>query len=355
MKSTQSDSCIYCGTTQNLCRQSHIVSRNLGAFENQPSLHYKVCKTCEGEIGKCEEQIAKSGLEALIRENLGIKGRHKNSISSFERKHSGHGPIKMKAKIPGIDDEFLFKPKGDEKNAEFLNQILLKDSTGKWHQIPVPNISKLNLDNLQQLIKAENIKNPICEAATIGENNEATNHIFSLLKQIFKGDEKTDIIEPFQGIIKYSGRLTYDDRYFRGIVKIAFHYYLAFNNIGHQGHERIFQPVREFIRYGKGRKQDVISEHKGYFVEQLRQGWRPPTYGHILYSEATNKNIIARVQLFVGPEYDPPYYEVVLSRNPFSIKIPRQAFGHNYSYLPHNQRKQYDGTFHELAMSQILI
>jgi len=348
MKSIKFDPCIYCSSTQDLCRQSHIVSRNLGTFKNQPSLHYKICKTCEGEIGKCEEQIAKSGREALIREDLGIKGRHKNSISSFERKHSGHGPIKMKARIPGIDDEFLFKPKGDEKNVEFLNQILLKDSAGRWHQIPVPNISKLDLDSLQQLIKAENIKNPISEVAATGENNEATNHIFSLLKQIFKGDEKIDTISPFEGRIKCSGRLTYDDRYFRGIAKIAFHYYLAFNEIGHLGSEPIFEPIRNFIRYGKGKKQDFISEHRGYLVKNPEIA---STFGHIFYSEVTSKSIVTLEQLFVGRGYNPPYYKIIISKNSFLIEIPRQVFGHNYSYLPLDERKQYDGTLHKLAIA----
>jgi hypothetical protein len=292
--------------------------------------------------------LAKCGPEALFIANLGIKGRHKNSVSPFERKHAGHGPIKMKDKIPGFDDEFLFKPKGDGGNAEFLNQILIKDSTGQWYQVPVANISNLDLEGLQHLIKAENIKNPISEVATIGENNETTDHIFSLLKQIFKGDEKTEIINPFQGVIKGSGRLTYDDRYFRGIAKIAFHYYLAFNEIGHIGSEPIFKPIRDFICYGKGKTDDFISKHKGYFVKNPEIA---STFGHIFYSEVTSGSIVTLEQLFVGPGYNPPYYKIIISKNPFLIEIPRQAFGHNYVYLPHDQRKQYDGTFHELAIA----
>jgi hypothetical protein len=348
MKSIKFDPCIYCGSTQNLCRQSHVVSRSLSTFKNQPSLHYKVCRTCEEEFGKCEEVLAKCGPEALFIANLGIKGRHKNSTSPFERKHAGHRPIKMKSKIPGFDDEFLFKPKGDGGNAEFLNQILIKDSTGQQHQIPVPNIDNLNTEKLQQLIKAENIRNPISEVAAIGESNETTNHIFSLLKQIFKGDEKTEIINPFRGIIKGSGRLTYDDRYFRGIAKMAFHYYLAFNEIGHMGSELVFKPIRDFIRYSKGKRENFISEYKGYFVKNPETAL---TFAHIFYSETTSKSIITLEQLFVGPEYNPPYYKIIISKNPFLIEIPRQVFGHNYSYLPFDQKKQYDGTIHKLAIA----
>lgn len=344
----KSNSCIYCGATQNLCPHSHIVPINLGTFKNQPTLHYRVCAVCEAETGKCEEVLAKCGPEALFIADLGIKGRHKNSTSPFERKHAGHGPIKMKSKIPGFNDEFLFKPKGDGKNAEFLNQISIKDFTGKWHQIPVSNIKDLNLKRLQQLIKAENIKNQISEVFTTGENDEAINHMFSLLKQLFKGDEKIEKINPFEGVIKSSGQLIYDERYFRVIARIAFYYYLEFNEIGHRGSEPIFKPIRDFILYGKGKIADFISKHEGYFVNNPEMA---STFGHIFYSEVTSKSIIVREQLFIGPKHNPPYYKIIISKNPFLIEIPRQVFGHNYSYLPLDQEREYSGTIHKLAVA----
>ncbi len=116
MKSIKSDSCIYCGMTQNLRRQSHIVPRNLGAFKNQSSLHYRVCKTCEEEIGKCEEVLAKCGPEALFIANLGIKGRHKNHTSPFRRRHAGHEPIKME--IPSVKTTPIPKKPDNAKSIE---------------------------------------------------------------------------------------------------------------------------------------------------------------------------------------------------------------------------------------------
>jgi hypothetical protein len=324
---------------------------SLGSFKQQPTLHQRVCETCDREIGKCEEQIVKNAPEALLKSFLGIKGRHKNkSTSPFERRHSGHGPIKMKGVIPGIKNKILVKPIGDGKNVEISNQIIITDSNAKDHHIPLYDIDSLNTEKVKQIIKSTGVKQ-ISGVSVTGENNEITNRIFSLLKKIFSGDEEAEIIKPFQGIIKTTGSLTYDDRYFRGIAKIAFHYYLAFNTMGHWGNEVIFKPIRDFVRHGKGKVEDFISKHKGYFVENLKQGWSPPTYGHFLYSELTNKSIITKVQLFLGPEYDPPYYEIILATKPLSIEISRQVFGHNYAYLPDNQKNQYSGTLHKLAIA----
>ncbi len=335
--------------TQNLRRQSHIVPRNLGAFKNQSSLHYRVCKTCEEEIGKCEEVLAKRGPEALFIANLGIKGRHKNHTSPFRRRHAGHEPIKMEINYPGTNHKMLVELSGDEKNCQIAPHLEISNSKGKKELIVLENPDSLTAENLKKLILSSKIKNPTKVWPRM-QSNDHVDRIFDLLKEcgLYKSEEMAEDIEPFVGTVKTSGQTTWDERRFRAIAKIAFHYYLAFNNIGHQGHEHIFQPVREFIRYGKGRTQDVISEHKGYFVEQLKWGWRPPTDGHILYFEVTEDSIVTKVQLFVSHL---PYYDVILSHNPFSIKIPRQASGHNYAYLPHDQRKQYDGTFHELAIA----
>jgi len=293
----------------------------------------------------------KNGPEALLRSFLGITGRHKDKTTSpFERGHAGHGPIKAKASIPGIKNQLLVKPKGDGRNAEILNQIIITDSGGEDHHLPVYDIENLSVEKVIQIIKSAEVRQ-VKEVAVTGENNDITDYLYSLLKQVFSGDEETEFIKPFEGTIKATGSLAYDERYFRGIAKIAFHYYLAFTTVGHRGNEALFDPIRRFVRDGRGRVQDFVSKHEGYFVEGLKQGWRPPTYGHILYSNLTNKTITTRVQLFVGPDYDPPYYAVCLATDPLSIAIPRQTFGHNCAYLPPDEQSQYAGTFHELAIA----
>jgi hypothetical protein len=162
-------------------------------------------------------------------------------------------------------------------------------------------------------------------------------------------------IKPFEGIVKAEGQMTWDERRFRAIAKIAFHYYLNYNNFKHTGYEDLFLPIRNFVRYGKGDLKNFIIEKKGYFVEQLKRGWKPPTYGHIIVATVNDRFINVRIQLFVGPNYEPPYYEVLVSENPFKINIPETIFGHNYAYTDDKEKKDYDGSIHQLLATKLII
>jgi len=310
MKSIKSDSCIYCGSTQNLCRQSHIVSRNLGTFKNQPSLRYRVCKTCEGEFGKCEEVLAKRGPEALFIANLGIKGRHKNYTSPFRRRHAGHEPIKMEINYPGTNHKMLVEPLGDEKNCQITPHIEISNSKGEKERIVLEDPDSLTAENLSKLILSSKVKNP-SKVWPRMQSNDQVDKIFDLLKELglYKSEEMAEDIEPFVGTVKTSGQSTWDERRFRAIAKMAFHYYLAFNEIGHVVSELIFKPIRDFVCHGKGKTDDFISEHKGYFVKNPEIA---STFGHIFYSEVQVKVLFCLEHCLFGLGYDQPYIRLFI-------------------------------------------
>jgi len=348
--------CIYCGSSQKLCRSSHIVPRCLGTFKNQPTLRYKVCRDCEEAIGQCEDILAKCAPEALFKANLGIKGRHEKPTSPFRRKHAGNGPIKMKIKYPGTDHEMLVEPIGDGKNCQIVPHIEIRDANGNKKQIIVEDPNSLTADKLKKLVFSTEIKNPKKIWPRM-QSNEQVDRIFDLLKEcgLYESEEMAEDIKPFEGIVKAGGQIIGDGRRFRAIAKIAFHYYLNYNGFNHTGEEYFFTPIRDFIRYGKGDLKDFIVEKKGYFVEQLKHGWKPPTYGHIVVATVNDKFINVKIQLFVGPNYEPPYYEVFVSGNPFKIKIPETIFGHNYAYTDNKGEKDYDGSFHQLLATKLIL
>lgn|GEM_PF-1208259 len=348
--------CIYCDTSQKLCRSSHIIPRCLGTFRNQPTLRYRVCRDCEEAIGQCEDILAKCAPEALFKANLGIKGRHEKSTSPFRRKHMGYGPIKMKIKYPGTDYEMLVEPVGDGKNCQIIPHIEICDAHGNNKQIIIEDPDSLTADKLKKLIFSTEIKHPTKVWPRM-QKNEQVDRIFDLLKAcgLYVSEEMAEDIKPFEGTVKAGGQIVGDGRRFRAIVKIAFHYYLNFNSFKHTGDEDVFMPVRDFIRYGKGRLKDFIIEKKGYFVEQLKWGWKPPTYGHIIVATVNDGFINVKIQLFVGPNYEPPYYEVFIGENPFKIEIPGIIFGHNYAYDDNQESKNYDGSFHQLLATKLIL
>jgi hypothetical protein len=85
--------CIYCGKEEANSREDYL-PRCLGSFRNFGKLENKLCRKCNGAIGKIEEQFCRCGPEAFFRIVKGIKGRkyHKKP-SPFYRGSSGGGYI----------------------------------------------------------------------------------------------------------------------------------------------------------------------------------------------------------------------------------------------------------------------
>lgn len=349
--------CLYCGESDKKFCKAHILPESLGAFKNQPTLLNKVCAECDTEIGKFEDQFSHTGLAALLRPVIGLS-LDKNR-SPFRRRFAGHGPIEMKTNYLGTNDILLepdgigdanFPPampvpqlhfvfaNGEKKCIRIQPESLAPEKILEviGNSMPKQMIAYGVYDN-----EYENICK-ICRQAGIPLSDEI---------QIHPSTDKS--VLP----VKATGYSTYDQRYFQAIAKIAFHYYLGINleYCYHKGLEDIFDPLRQFIRYGKGNPESFVTQKKGYFVDDFRNGWRPPFYGHLFVSELSNKNIIVKVQFFVGPNIDPPYYEVLLCENPFIIKMHPQKFGHNYAYIEPSKQKQYTGTIHQLGVKNRII
>ena len=121
------------------------------------------------------------------------------------------------------------------------------------------------------------------------------------------------------------------------------------------GSEAVFNSLRRFILYGEGNPETFVIPKNGYFVDDLRSGWRPPFYGHIFLAEVSNNCIIVQAQFFIGPDIEPPYYEVLLCKKPFIIIIQPTLFGHNYVYTEPSKQKQYAGTIHQLGSNNRII
>jgi hypothetical protein len=144
-------------------------------------------------------------------------------------------------------------------------------------------------------------------------------------------------------------QFTVTNRYFRGIAKIGFHYFLTKMKGRFRGDEACFADIRHFIA-----NESTIDEC-GRFVTytldqlawQLRTGQRLKNWGHILCVEIDYLNFRAKVQLFAGPELHPVVYTVQLGKNPSLIDYA-EALGDFFAYLPEDERQDFDGEVSEL-------
>ncbi|MFC1633435.1 hypothetical protein ACFL5Z_01225 [Planctomycetota bacterium] len=352
------NSCIYCKSTEDLCKSAHIIPRLFGKFKNQPTLKDSVCKSCDKEFGRCAEQLAKCGPEALFRYNLGLKGRHRRKSSSpFQRKHSGHGPIQIKVTIPYTNHQALVEPIGDGHNCRLLPQVIVIGKSGENDCVLLDNAKELTVDELRNLIYSANVSKPV-QIRYVMLTDSEVDHIDSLLKKakLHVSDEFDDNVKPFNRIVSAAGTLTYDKRYYRAIAKVAFHYYIEFNNFNHTGEEPFFEPLKRFIRYGEGQTKSFVCQQKGILIKDIERGWRPPTYGHIIVGSCASQFIEVKIQFFLGPQYDPPIHTVKLGRKPLMIENTSMTFGHNYVYADDSAAiSGYDGTFHRLAVTERII
>lgn len=349
--------CIYCGRSDKKFCKAHILPKSLGKFKNQPTLLEKVCAECDNRIGNYEDHFTHTGPAALLRPTIGL-AENKNR-SPFRRGHVGHKPIDMKINYLGTDD-VLLEPDGIRDSD--LSPVM-----------PLPQLHLIYADGKKKPIRIKPESFTSADVSRIiGETTPKRIEFFGMneeqYRRVWEAFHQAGILLPKEQVVRpptdkpvlpvlTTGTFTFDKRYFQAIAKIAFHYYLGVNlgNCYMNGSEEVFNPVRRFIRYGEGEPKSFVIEKKGYFVDNFRNGWRPPYYGHIFVAEVSNKWIKVKAQFFVGPDIDPPYYEVLLCQKPFIISIPPTTFGHNYVYIEPSKRKQYAGTMHQLGVNNRII
>lgn len=329
----------------------------MGAFENQLTLKNRVCQECDTEIGKCEGQLIKCGIEAILRMQAGIVGRSgKNSPSPFQQRSYGYGPIKVEMEFPYTGWKVLVEPREDGLTAEPLPQIVMIGSNGYCGQILIKEAKSLTADTLK------------LEIAKLGEHDwrkvwavelddSDVDHIFGLLDQmgILGSEECLTNIKPLDGTIKTkaSGVAVYGREYFRAIAKIAFHYFLLHSRL-FDGSEAEFEPIRQFIRYGEGSEKDFVIEEGAPTMYNSSGQDHPPFYGHILLTEITANRIAIWLQLFVGHNHRPHWRKVILSTESRHVVLSTEEFGHLYRILEPTKRLRFDGVVEKQIVAQIL-
>ncbi len=347
--------CIYCNSSDNLCRRAHIVPRSLGTFKNQPTLKNIVCCECDKEIGRCEEQIVKCGPEAILRLALDIRGRSgSNSISPFRRGHAGHEPISFKTTYPGTDYEVLVEIIRSSQNCRLLPQVVIIHENGNCDQVLVTK-EDLTAEVLKEQIKSKGIDSntKLWVTGDTEEDQKRINTILEktgLIKEIYKELD----LQPCESPVVTEGLVKVDAQYFRAIAKIAFHYFLAFNN-DFNGLNPVFKGIRNFIRYGEGKFKSFIEQKQGPLVEELKYNYRPRYYGHFLIGEIGRRNVSCMIQFFIGKDIDPQFYTVTLGEKEGIIEFSPRKFGHFYAYLEPDKRDAYDGIIQKLGHNERII
>jgi hypothetical protein len=261
-----------------------------------------------------------------------VKGRaHHARVNPFLRGSAGGSRLEFST----FDREV-----GVEVNLEIRNGavtqmcelMLVETESGKAHHVPLRE--EMTADELRTAIERRAIARPF-EARLSCYPHERP-WVEELIQEHSPGATfsapklMSHIIETPQ--VKFQ----LGERYFRGIAKIGFHYFLT-QFPTYTGHEAIFVPIRAFI----GEETNEPIRHVNDFLamrnhsllvpmldpEVRPDGWR----AHVLAAEIRPGACMAHVQMFLSEENPANIYRVFIAKDP--AIAGQEAHAHLYRYF----------------------
>ena len=318
-------SCIYCNE-RIADSEEDFLPKCMGKFRNFERLKNKLCRVCNNKIGKVDEQFCRCGPEAFFRRILGIKGRrHHKSVNPYYRGSSGGSHIIIESSHPTLDCTIFFE---SEKLGEAFpaRQIIVNDCQGKYHSILITE----NIRNAQHLLfelKAKGLANAKLVECWASPDEEEWMHILckSFDVKISFGESATYTNVEKK---KFIATFTVNNNYFRGVAKIAFHYFLKYFD-QFTGYEKEFEAIKQVI-IDDGNPDLCVRQMSGSFIYGLKSHITTDKYGHFVAIDKNESAIRCKIHFFVGPGIVPHrYYEVYIGKNPGKI-IYSQAIGHQF-------------------------
>jgi hypothetical protein len=321
--------CIYCGETRPPGKE-HVLSRTLGTYRGLGTLTRHLCRNCNERLGKLDEIFARTGPEALFRHMAGVAGRkHHRVVNPFYFHLSVQGGLRAMGKHPEYPFDVLWEvERGAGRQVAEARQIIFRRPNGYHEAIAIPptgvKVFLTDEINRRNLAGCE----PVAFFAGRSEDDPEFVEIKKALEELSetKGTIKTRTGVPGHVItMRAAFGITRD--YLRAIAKIAFNYMLL-QRPQYTGAEPMFENVRRFICDGEDFDDDcrLIAS----ITQEVKRQGGLPHWTHFLAGEISYDEFAVRVQLFVGPDLEPPAWRVRLARNPSPIALPIDAFGHKF-------------------------
>ena len=137
-----------------------------------------------------------------------------------------------------------------------------------------------------------------------------------------------------------------EKRYYRGIAKIGFHYFLT-QFPAYSGYEQIFSRIRSFIY--EDTKEPIRRVNKFMSMRQhpllremLQPGVRPDGWkAHFLAAEVAEGVCLAHVHMFLTEDSPGQIYTITLGCDP--LNQDQNGHAHKYRYYPDGKSGQFLG------------
>jgi hypothetical protein len=344
--------CLYCPDEADSLE--HPLPAAFGEFESADYLEDRVCARCNNaRLGLLDEQLSRCGPEAFLRTFFSVTGRENHdAVNPYYRGSAGGRRLEMKAFDPVLKCEVALEySNGQVRQRREL--VFVESSSGKTHRLPIPDDLR-DPEKLRAMYARLGVTQP-AECRVVYDPQEDT-WFEPLLKAAWPA------LSFGEGTL---GATTYEtptidveltDRYFRGIAKVGFHYFLSqFPDL--HGSEPCFEGIRRFIiEEGQPVTQanDFIAVREYPLVGEMMGGARPDGWmGHVLAADTSPGTYRAHVQLFVSKEWPAPTYTVQLSGNTNDPAL--RGSGHAYVYFSEGRKGRFSGKAHTLNVERIAI
>ena len=344
-------SCLYCVNQPNSIE--HPLPAAFGEFKHAPLLENRLCDLCNNQrLGVLDEQLARCGPEAVLRRFFGVQGRSAHDkINPHYRGSAGGRRLEMRGydKTLGIELEL----ETDKGQVRQLRQLVALDVTGKSHPIPITDEMRNNPEKLRTAYLALNLNQP-AHGYVIGDPEELI-WMEPLIKAAFPsvsfGPHGT-CDENYQGA---AVQMELNDRYFRAIAKIGFHYFLTQYDM-FTGHESRFAGIRRFIGEGGSIEQinSFVAMRENPLLAPMMDGARPDGWiAHAVCAEL-GEDCLAHVQLFICQDYRAPVYTVRLGANN-NLAVISSPCGHLYRYFQSGPQGRFTGEAHLIVPTRAAV
>lgn len=214
--------CIYCSAPARSLE--HPLPAAFGEFRDAPLLEGRICTSCNNQrLGVLDEQLTRSGPEALLRKFYGISGRTAHgAVNVFQRGSAGGHRVDLRSMDTALGIEVALEIENGQ--ARQMRQIIFVEEAGKTHHLPIregstPGQLRAAFDALDAV--------PPFRDMRIFFSPEEKDWVEDLIKRVWPSvtlGESALGSTSYQGAV---GSVVLTNRYFRDVAKIGFHYFLT--------------------------------------------------------------------------------------------------------------------------------
>lgn len=277
-----------------------------------------------------------------MREFYGVKGRaYHTRVNPFARGSSGGSRLEFSTFDREVGVEVNLEIK-DGVVAQMCELILVEKETGKAHHFPLTEA--MTADQLRTQIQLRTVAKP-WEARLSCHSHERP-WVEKLLQEHSPGVTFSEPKLMSHVIETPQVKFQLGERYFRGIAKVGFHYFLTQFPM-FSGYEPLFSCIRSFIYEDTNepvrRVNDFVQmRNHPLLLPMLNPDARPDGWrAHVLASETKSGECLAHVQMFLTEENPGLIYTVSLARD--SAITGHAAFAHLYRYFSAGRQGRFSG------------